>query len=224
MQIDNIYFKILRSDKTHNDLQYQKGPNQIKHFEENGSCVPGGIYFCDPRNPKENICRYLHFGDILVDIKLPLDDPEFKMVQDPSGNKSRANKIIIGEEYNLSDPSTFEYMARHGTDIKKNYILAWACDKNYWNVVSYLIEITPMTESRANIIIKKLSSILANTMKINNLLSMDHIFQYDLEMKINFCQKIISQILDVQNYIENKVTADVLIKHKDDFINKFDLI
>ncbi|AZL89825.1 ankyrin repeat protein [Megavirus baoshan] len=197
MQSENICFKILRSDKTHNNLQYQKGLNQITHFEENGSCVPGGIYFCDPRNPKENICRYLHFGDILVDVKLPLDDTEFKMVQDPSGNKSRANKIIIGEEYNLSDPSTFEYMARHGTDVKKNYVLAWACDKNFWNVVSYLIEITPMTESRVNIIIKKLLSILTSSKNISNLLDTSNFLQNDLDSKIIFCREIISQIINV---------------------------
>jgi len=38
---------------------------------------------------------------------LPINDPEFKMVKDPSGNKWRANKIILGNKYSLLDPETY---------------------------------------------------------------------------------------------------------------------
>ncbi|AGD92356.1 ankyrin repeat protein [Acanthamoeba polyphaga mimivirus] len=152
MQEDKIYLKVLKDNWTHNDLTYIKGYNEVKNFVETGSCVPGRIYFCDPSDKSQNICRYLHYGDILVDITLPIRDPDFKMIIDPSGGKSASNKIIIGQERNLSDPKTFEYMASCGVDISKNYVFKWALDKNYWDVVLYLVTIVPLTSSRIGLI------------------------------------------------------------------------
>nr|WBF70824.1 ankyrin repeat protein [Megavirus caiporensis] len=159
MQEDKVYLKVLKNNRTHNDLTYTKGYNEVKNFVETGSCVPGRIYFCDPSDKSQNICRYLHYGDILVDITLPIHDPDFKMITDPSGGKSASNKIIIGTERNLSDPKTFEYMASCGVDISKNYVLKWALDNNHWDVVLYLITIIPLTSSRLGLIEQKLISI-----------------------------------------------------------------
>ncbi|QGR54335.1 ankyrin repeat-containing protein [Moumouvirus maliensis] len=143
-----IYFKVINNNWENRDMGYCSGLNTINCFEENGSCVPGRIYFCDPSDSSQNICRYLHMGDLLVDVTLPVDDPEFKMMIDPSGGKTCANKIIIGKDRKLSDPETFRYMASHGVDIKKNTTLSWACDKKYWDVVLYLLGVTSITESR----------------------------------------------------------------------------
>ncbi|AZL89632.1 ankyrin repeat protein [Megavirus baoshan] len=159
MQENKIYLKVLKDNRTHYDLTYVKGYNEVKKFVETGSCVPGRIYFCDPKDKSQNICRYLHYGDILVDITLPTNDPDFKMIIDPSGGKSASNKIIIGRERNLSDPKTFEYMANCGVDISKNYVLKWALDKNYWDIVLYLMFITPLTSSRIGLIEHVLSNL-----------------------------------------------------------------
>ncbi|ANB50557.1 putative ankyrin repeat protein [Powai lake megavirus] len=159
MEEDKIYLKVLKNSRIHNGLKYTKGYNEIKNFVETGSCVPGRIYFCDPNDKSQNICRYLHYGDILVDITLPIHDPDFKMIIDPSGGKSASNKIIIGRERCLSDPKTFEYMASCGVDITKNYVLKWALDNNYWNVVLYLITTIPLTSSRLGLIEHKLISL-----------------------------------------------------------------
>ncbi|AGF84883.1 repeat protein [Moumouvirus goulette] len=153
-----IYLKVIGRNWENRDMKYVRGLNVIDNFEENGSCVPGRMYFCDPTNPTQNICRYLHMGDLLVDVTLPTNDPEFKMMIDPSGGKTCANKIIIGKERKLSDPETFEYMDSHGVDIKKNFTLNWACDKKYWDVVLYLLFATPVTESRFNIVNKVLTN------------------------------------------------------------------
>nr|WBF70287.1 putative ankyrin repeat protein [Megavirus caiporensis] len=152
MQEDKVYLKVLKDNWIHNGLKYTKGYNEVKNFVETGSCVPGRIYFCDPSDKSQNICRYLSYGDILVDITLPINDPDFKMITDPSGGKSASNKIIIGRERNLSDPKTFEYMANCGVDISKNYVLKWALDNNYWDVVLYLLTIFPLTLSRSGLI------------------------------------------------------------------------
>uniref|UniRef100_A0A6G6ACR3 F-box and FNIp repeat-containing protein n=1 Tax=Borely moumouvirus TaxID=2712067 RepID=A0A6G6ACR3_9VIRU len=153
MQTD-IYFKIIGSDWKNRDKKYNLGLNVIDHFEENGSCVPGRMYFCDPRDKSQNICRYLHYGDILAIITLPVYDPDFKMLVDPSGGKTCANKIIIQDFKYLEDVETFKYLESHGVDIKKNYVLKWACDRNYYDIVIYLMSITPKTESRQSIISK----------------------------------------------------------------------
>nr|AEX62252.1 putative ankyrin repeat protein [Moumouvirus Monve] len=153
-----IYFKVIGDDWENRDMKYVRGLNVINNFEENGSCVPGRIYFCDPTDPSQNICRYLHLGVLLVDVTLPVNDPDFKMMVDLSGGKTCANKIIIGKDYELSDPETFKYMARHGVDVKKNYTLNWACNKKYWHVIIYLLEITPITESRFYIVNKVLKN------------------------------------------------------------------
>ncbi|AZL89410.1 ankyrin repeat protein [Megavirus baoshan] len=159
MQKDKIYLKVLKNNRTHHDLTYFKGLNKVKNFVEAGSCVPGRIYFCDPSDKSQNICRYLHYGDILVDITLPIHDPDFKIIIDPSGGKSASNKIIIGRERSLFDPKTFEYMASCGVDITKNYVLKWALDKNYWDVVLYLVTTIPLTSSRLGLIEQKFISL-----------------------------------------------------------------
>ncbi|AGC02366.1 ankyrin repeat protein [Acanthamoeba polyphaga moumouvirus] len=153
-----IYFKVIGYCWKNRDKRYVPGLNTINNFEENGSCVPGRIYFCDPTDPSQNICRYLHMGDLLVDVTLPVNDPDFQMMVDPSGGKTCANKIIIGKERELSDPETFKYMASHGVDIKKNFTLSWACHKKYWHVVIYLLSVTPLTESRFCIVNKVLEN------------------------------------------------------------------
>ena len=60
-------------------------------FNEEGSCVEGGLYF----TTSEFICDYLHYGNILVEIFLPEDNNDFKMVKDPDDDKWRANMIEI---------------------------------------------------------------------------------------------------------------------------------
>ncbi|AVL95211.1 ankyrin repeat protein [Moumouvirus australiensis] len=151
-----IYFKVVNKNWENRDMGYCRGLNTINCFEENGSCVPGRIYFCDPSDSSQNICRYLHMGDLLVDVTLPVDDSEFKMIIDPSGGKTCANKIIIGKDRQLSDPETFRYMASHGVDIKKNTTLSWACEKKYWDVILYLLKMTAITESRFYLVNKVL--------------------------------------------------------------------
>src|SRR5207244_1313830 len=67
-------------------------------------CVAGGFYF----TTLEYIPIFYSWGIYLREITLPIDDPDFKMVQDPSGNKWRANKIILGKRYSLLHPDTYE--------------------------------------------------------------------------------------------------------------------
>ena len=114
------YFKITNEQENHNGYQYVDGLNVLNMpFAEEGSCVPGGFYFTDA----ENILFYLSYGIYLREISLPETDPDFKMVKDPEDDKWRANKIILGKRYNLSDISTFEYLIQQGAEgISFNYV------------------------------------------------------------------------------------------------------
>ena len=100
------YYKITNKNETHYGFEYRDGLNILKEeFNNNkdSSCVPGGFYF----TTKEFIHEFYGYGIYLREIELPNNDPEFKIVKDPSGNKWRANKIILGNKYSLSDPEIY---------------------------------------------------------------------------------------------------------------------
>ncbi|BCS83564.1 putative ankyrin repeat protein [Cotonvirus japonicus] len=150
MQTEKKFFKILKSNKCHNGYRYKKGLNVINNFQEHGSCVPGRLYFSEAKD----ICRYLNYGEILVEVFLPTDDPEFKMVLDPSGGKYGANKIVLGDEYDLSDPKTFKFMNECGIDIDKNQVLIWSLENKYVEVFKYLTERIILNSKHVEIILK----------------------------------------------------------------------
>jgi hypothetical protein len=123
------YFKITNKDEVHNGFVYKDGLNILEgRFNENtyDSCCPGGFYF----TTLKFIHKYYEYGINLRIVYLPMDDLEFKMVKDPSGDKWRANRIILGEKYSLFDPKTYELF---GLNIKANiYIVNFASE--YGNV------------------------------------------------------------------------------------------
>ena len=100
------YYKITNQNETHNGFKYQDGFIILKekfNNDENASCVLGGFYF----TTKEFIHEFYEYGIYLREIELPTNDPEFKIVKDPSENKWRANKISLGNKYSLSDPEIY---------------------------------------------------------------------------------------------------------------------
>ena len=130
------FFKITNKQEKHYEFQYTDGLNILKEpFAETGTCVPGGLYFTDA----DNIFRFLNYGVHLREITLPRNDPNFKIVKD--GDKWRANKIILGKRYNLSEKETFEYLVSNGADIRAvdDWSLVWASGNGYLEVVKYLV-------------------------------------------------------------------------------------
>src|SRR5437870_5594790 len=120
------YFKITNGDdETHYGYKYVDGPNVLdKPFQMHGSCVPGGLYF----TTWNHIPKFYHYGIYLRVVRLPLDDPDFIMVEDPDGDKFRANKIILDkdEKYSLFDYETYE---KFGLDIAQNKYLLYFASK-----------------------------------------------------------------------------------------------
>ena len=133
-----MYFKIINKEKNHRGFQYELGLNVLKEkFNEEGSCVPGGLYFTDVKN----IFRFLGYGTYVSKITLPVNDKEFKMVKDPEGDKYRANMIIIENFMPLSDVNTFKYLVEIGCDIHVDheYALRRASKNGHLEVVKYLV-------------------------------------------------------------------------------------
>jgi len=97
-----MYFKITNQKECHNGYQYQDGLNILdKPFEKDGSCAVGGLYF----TTLEHLNKFYDYGVWLREIRIPEDA---EMVEDPGGNKWRADKIILGERYPLFDLGTIQ--------------------------------------------------------------------------------------------------------------------
>ena len=92
------YYKITNKEENHNGFQYQDGLNVLEEsFNDDpiASCVSGGFYF----TTKEHIHKFYNYGIYIRIVKLPTDDPEFKIIKDPEGDKWRANKIILCKKF-----------------------------------------------------------------------------------------------------------------------------
>ena len=139
--MDNLrqkkFLKITNKEEKHYDFQYTDGLNILKEpFAETGWCVPGGLYFTDINN----IFQFLDYGVHLREITLPLDDPDFKIVN-YYDNEWRANKIILGKRYNLWEKKTFEYLVSLGANISahNDNAVIYASKNGHLDVVKYLV-------------------------------------------------------------------------------------
>ncbi|BCS83757.1 repeat protein [Cotonvirus japonicus] len=136
-----LYFKITNESECHNGFKYVNGLNILREEFNNdpkASCVGGRLYFTKPKH----ICKYLDYGVYLREIYLPTDNPDFKIVKDPSGDKYGANMIILGERRDLKDIKTWKHMISIGIDIHADddYALIKVSEYGYLEVVKYLVE------------------------------------------------------------------------------------
>jgi len=107
------YFKITSHDECHHGYQYQNGLNVLdKPFAEEGSCVPGGLYF----TTLEYLHEFYGYGVWIREIQIPEDA---KMVKDPGGHKWRADRIILGEKHSLFDVKSIQKL---NLEVDENYV------------------------------------------------------------------------------------------------------
>nr|AEX63177.1 putative ankyrin repeat protein [Moumouvirus Monve] len=158
MDINTKYFKIIKEDGIHFDHKYVDGLNVINgNFQEEGKCVPGRLYF----TTIDHLWKFLYMGTQVVEIYLPTNDPEFKMINDTEG-KYGANKIILGKKYKLDDPFTFKYLIKNGFSIQKNYILIWALERQYFYVIDYILSQIKINKCHIEIFLKYLEKYIFN--------------------------------------------------------------
>ncbi|AGD93027.1 putative ankyrin repeat protein [Megavirus lba] len=134
-----LFLKVTNKEECHNKYPYKDGLNKLEgKFNDNPgeACVPGRLYFCKPKH----IHKYFNYGVYLREVYLPTDNPDFKMIKDPSGKKYGANMIILGKKYFLGDPKTWEFMNTISVKFEKSS-LDYIISKNYIECLKYLISI-----------------------------------------------------------------------------------
>ena len=135
-----MYFKITNSEEKHNGFQYVDGLNILQeefNLDPEDSCCDGGLYFTNAAN----IFKFLNYGIYLREVTLPTYNTNFLMLKDVCGDKWRANMIILGNRYDLSNVDTFKFLVEHGADIHagNDFALCWAAAKGHLDVVKYLV-------------------------------------------------------------------------------------
>ena len=102
------YFKVTNATEMHNGLQYKDGLNvDSVAWNPSGSCLPGGIYYAD----EDHICEFMGMGAWVREVIIPDDARTYK---DPNGNKSKADKVILGPRVALLDFLKEYVEARNG--------------------------------------------------------------------------------------------------------------
>jgi hypothetical protein len=130
-----MYLKITNEAEIHNNLQYHDGlVKDILPFEPEGSCVSGGIYFTTP----EHICEFLYYGVWIREVTIPEDA---QIVQDPEGEKWRADKVVLSPRRDLREVETWKWLVEIGADIHAGGCsLKYSAANGHFEIVKYLVE------------------------------------------------------------------------------------
>jgi len=106
------YFKVLAPDNKHYGMIYK--PNawneDVLPYYPIGSCNKGGLYFA----PLENIFKFLHYGDGIVEV-LDYKDDEGKRTFYEESFKVKAHKIKIGKKRKIT-PKLLNELLELGAD------------------------------------------------------------------------------------------------------------
>jgi hypothetical protein len=130
-----MYLKLTNTTETHFGLQYHDGLNiDPLPFAKEGSCCPGGIYF----TTLEWVHRFIRGKEYIREVTIPEDA---EMVEDPSGGKWRASKVILGTRKQINNVETWKWLVECGADV---HVLEWALiyssEIGNLEIVKYLIE------------------------------------------------------------------------------------
>jgi ankyrin repeat protein len=136
---NQTFYKVTNARECHNGYQYRDGLNILKepfNDDPKASCCPGGFYFTDVKN----VFKYIDYGENIRQVTLPLSNPEFKIVQDPSLDKWRANMLVLGERHSLHDVATYRHLIDASADINADNgnVLYWNVRCGNLDVVKYL--------------------------------------------------------------------------------------
>lgn len=133
--MEKLYYKITNKNENHYGFQYIDGLNILKdEFNDwSQSCNFKGLYFTNVKN----IFKFLDYGCYVREVKLPIDNPNFKMVKVGS-IKWRANMIILGNKYNLNDHNTFDMLIKNGAQFINN-ALEYASINGYIEIIKLLV-------------------------------------------------------------------------------------
>lgn len=135
-----IYYKVTNRKEKHHGFQYRTGLNVLREEfnpDSNQTCCKGGFYFVKPKD----IFKYLTFGVYVRKVILP-DHKDFKMIKLHDEDVWRANMIVLGEKYDLSDVETFKMFIKEGANLHDadDAALRFSAEHGYLETVKLLIE------------------------------------------------------------------------------------
>ena len=84
----------------------------------------------------------LQNGVYLREVTLPTDNPNFKMIANQEKTIWRANMIVLGKEYQLTDVDTFKYLIKCGANIRacNDFAIYWCVSGGHTDLVKYLVK------------------------------------------------------------------------------------
>jgi len=115
------YYKVTNEEECHHGFQYKDGLNVLVepfNYDPKQSCCEGGLYF----TTKEHIHKFYEFGIYIREVFLPTDNKDFKMVQDPEGDKWRANMLIFGKKYDMTNFDHIKYILENINNYTEKFI------------------------------------------------------------------------------------------------------
>ncbi len=128
-------FKVTNTEECHKGYQYIDGMNVLPHNEmfcddDTQSCVSGRLYFTN----REFLHKFYQYGVWLREITLPVNEEDFQLVSDPSGDKWGANMLYLGQKYPLYSLDTFK---KFNLQVNNKYVQN-ACLGQDIDLVTYL--------------------------------------------------------------------------------------
>lgn len=141
MTQERKFWKITNKTECHSCFQYVDGLNDVtEYFNEDASeylvSEREGLHFTD----EENIHGFLNSGTYLREVFLPIDNGNFKMVQNcvfGSPNSWRANMITLGNRYDLSNKDIFGLIK--SAKFNEQWLL-YSVKNGYFDIVKMLCE------------------------------------------------------------------------------------
>jgi hypothetical protein len=133
----NCFYKITTKNENHRGYQYKDGVNVLDcPFEEQGSCVPGGLYFAS----EFHIHNFIGLGEWLRIIKIPKG---IRIVQDRSDDyvKYRASSIILCEKYPLYAKETaekFPFLLKNKNYFQRGF--TYACVNGLMDLAEWCVD------------------------------------------------------------------------------------
>ncbi len=126
------YYKILKDDLKHHDMQYKEGLNTDINGFDSKPCCGGGLFFSDAKH----IFEFLDYGTKIAEVEIP-DGVDVIQVS----TKFKAHSIIL-KNIRVIDLGAIKELVKQESDVhtRGGLVLEWASEHGHLEIVKYLAE------------------------------------------------------------------------------------
>lgn len=127
------YYKVTNKDECHNGFKYKDGLNILTgKFDESTNKCGEGLYF----TTKYKLHRFYSHGIYVREVYLPTENKDFKIVEDVKTGKYRANMIILGKKYDMSNVEDMCHILKTINGHIDSYI-DWAFENGHIHILDW---------------------------------------------------------------------------------------